>query len=389
MSRVLFLITEDTGYLNEITRLGQSPIHLSAGWPEGLSLILDHGGREYVNKTDNAGFLPVSYASRHKNPECLKILLEADSALYSPSTRYCSSDVLFDTCRNCGRDILQVILKHLVDRQRRLHRLALTTYPTILEDLEFPIRNNQLLEGKASKVYSILVEKNVDVPEALAVYGDGNIFQLLLTKSQWFASIEHPVAIAQMSWDAGFRNVDEYDDKKKTPLMRGVPPVSFKSDNHMAPLLYLLSWLVDRGADLRKCDLRLIKEGGDSWALHTPAAHFIALTLTRFYDILWLLNIQPSSSMLPERVEAAAFSFRVIHENVCDNCICGCSSAGCLPLSQMLKHLWDWDEWDWDETSYLFPENQPKTSSYFNRRKLYNCVGIKTSSAQRHLTNCS
>jgi ankyrin repeat protein len=128
-------LMEDRSCLEERTLLGQSPLHLSADWPVGISLILAHGGRELVDTVDSAGFLPVSYASYRRCLEGVKLLLEAGSALYSEvvgdfETRCYIHDVLLDAMFNSSDEIVQCLIWHTADRRKQLHQLAMEVDPT-------------------------------------------------------------------------------------------------------------------------------------------------------------------------------------------------------------------------------------------------------------------
>lgn len=65
--------------INQPNVIGQTPLHFSVHWPEGMRLLLDAGAA--VDASDCYGLSPVFYAAERGLLEPVNILGEADCAL--------------------------------------------------------------------------------------------------------------------------------------------------------------------------------------------------------------------------------------------------------------------------------------------------------------------
>jgi hypothetical protein len=339
----------------------------------GISLILAHGGRELVDTVDSAGFLPVSYASYRRCLEGVKLLLEAGSALYSDvvsdsEIRCHVHDVLLDAMFHSSEEIVQCLIWHTADKRRQLHQLAMEVDPIRWKGPHLPDPNSQLLNAQTSGIFHMLESLKIEIPVALRLSGAGDVYDLLFTTSFWMdKTIDNGLEYAQMFWDAGFRDVDEYVGdmpslaRKWAPLMNTNQPMTVED---WTRILFLSSWLVGKGADISKPDF------ANDTIPHTPAAHFIARTLMQLEHKFW--TSKPYFSTQAKTTIVENFITSIMQEEAaCDLCICGCSRNGCTALIQMLK-------------SSLVSRNTttPPKASYHKRCQLYfwakieECIGL-------------
>lgn len=363
-------LIEDRSCLDERTLLDQSPLHLTADWPVGISLILAHGGRELVDAVDSAGFLPISYASYRRCLEGVKLLLEAGSALYSEvvgdvSIRCDVHDVLLDAMFNSSDEIVQFLIWITADRRRQLHQLAMEVDPARWNGPCLPDPDSQLLNAQTSDVFHMLESLKVKIPVALRLAGAGDVYDLLFRTNFWTnKTVENSLEYAQMFWDAGFREVDEYVENVPSLARKWEFLVYFRelmTIEDSTKVLYLSSWLVGKGADMSKPDFI------NGITPHTPAAHFIARSLMQFEHELWTEKMYFQTQAKTTAVEN--FIGSVLQEASCDLCICGCSRNSCTALIQMLKSSLVSGE--------VGDKKTPPKTSYHNRCQFYSWANIE------------
>jgi hypothetical protein len=180
----------------------------------------------------------------------------------------------------------------------------------------------------------MLESLKIEIPVALRLAGAGDVYDLLFRTDPWTnKTVENGLEYAQMFWDAGFRDVDEYVEDTPSLARKWELLVYFRdfaTIEDSAKILYLSSWMVGKGADTSKPDFISGK------IPHTPAAHFIAQKLMQLELKLWTEKIYfPTQA---KATTAENFIASILQEEAaCDLCICGCSRNGCTALIQMLK----------------------------------------------------
>lgn len=312
---------------------GLSPLHFSWNWPIGITLLLQYGGRAILDRPDIGGFLPLTYSCEHNCLEAVKLMLEADSALY-PSPEYDYSIGIVGILEGAITTSTDEIISHLevalVDRRTRLYTLA-TSKLSHQELEELKITNDRLLDEKADEIYLALGKRKILVPPALRtpLYGQTTLFHHQHLSPARCESLHR----------RGFIDVDGISDSGLTPLMStGVGldiPLKFK--------LQRVSWLISKGADPgRRPD--------QSWCIHydpsITAAHSICSWIgqavylqgpfepSKTNDRTWLFGIMDGLED-----ECQSVLGRLVCTQFYDDCVCACSSNGCTPAVMMLKSI--------------------------------------------------
>ena len=317
--------------IHEHSLWGQAPLHLSCNWPKGIILLLRHGGEETIDRPDRGGFLPLAYACASNCLEAVKLILEADSALYYSdvewNNRHPRYRSVFEEATEMRTDeILSHLQTALVDRRSRLYSLA--TKQLCREDLErLKLRDDRILDEKAFDVYKALEIRSIPVPLALRI----TPVRKTIFHDQYLSP-----ALGESLHGRGFIDMDGVDCTGLTPLMSmGVP-----NEHRLETALRRVGWLRSKGADLgRKPD----QQGWDYPSI--PAAHFICSWVGRAAYLqddtvlpginhTWLFGIfqkldHNCQSLLEELLSSKFF----------DSCLCACSSHGCTPPTMMLKGI--------------------------------------------------
>ena len=321
--------------IREQNLLGQSLLHLSCNWPKGIILLLRHGGGETIDRPDRGGHLPLTYACASNCPEAVKLILEADSALYSSdvdwSNRYPLYHSVFEEATEMSTDeILSHLQTALLDRRSRLYSLA--TSQLCREDLEgLKLRDDRILDEKAFDVYKALENRSIPVPSALRIPPG---------RKTMFHNQSLSPALGESLYGRGFIDVDGVDSTGLTPLMSmGFPTPKYG----LEVALRRVGWLRSKGADLGR------KPDQQDWDYPSiTAAHFICSWVGRAAYL-------QDDTVLPEinRINHT-WLFRILHKlddncqslleellssKLYDSCLCACSSQGCTPATMMLKGI--------------------------------------------------
>lgn len=366
----------------ERNAIGQTPLHLSSDWPIGISHLLPIGGRSLVDKKDCMGYLPVAYALYSGSLPAVQLLLDADSPLYSfQGANSFQSDiphdtrtditpraynVLLDAFYSSSRTIIQCMIYTLVDRRKRLCELAFQNLPEQKRNI-LPVSENQVLDLYASSTCTLLKTFGVDIPLALYVPKEcETAYDLLFVYDIYLRDYAIPrVEIAEMLYDAGFREIEECNClESKTTLLMIMWTDHDTDPERIKDKFKLLSWLLQKGADLHRVK-RVLQ--GDRWISWTPATHFISASVT--IQDLWIIANQdprlPSYSIfsLPEVEKVMS---KVLTALATDPCVCACSGSGCVALTIMLKEIvLEIDENDFCASHKISEEEFSLESSYW------------------------
>jgi hypothetical protein len=227
--------------LTERNVVGQTPLHLSCGWPLGTKLLLDAGPQDIVDVMDDFGWPTLVYACHFSCLECLELLLEADCSPFplipceEPSSNLeCSSQALRKGSWDTGRRLIQ----SLSERQESLKALALDNLP--YEEIQkLNLCDGKILDERSHYVYAALKASRVSIPEALAVpFAQTSVYH------PWYLS----PAWAELFYNTGFHDVDIFNEEGLNPLM--LSSYSFYDDHDADYPFGLGSWLLSRGANL-------------------------------------------------------------------------------------------------------------------------------------------
>ncbi|KAF7511002.1 hypothetical protein GJ744_005548 [Endocarpon pusillum] len=312
--------------LAERNAVGQTPLHISYGWPLGIKLLLDAGAQDIIDCTDNFGIPAFAYASEFSCPESLELLLEAECSFFPSSFRGLNGDshgfglALLSGSQDTGRRLVQ----SLTDRRERLKALALDNLP-FEKIATFNLCSNTILDEKSYDVYASLQASAVNVPESLAVPS--------AQMSVYHIRRLSPGSAEEM-YRRGFHDIDAYDGQGLTPLMR------YYNDD-----LRLECWLLAHGANLYATPNPSQRSG-----IMNPdatAAHFLG---SKIADQFINDDFYRGCSKLDPKVHDLAKLVCSIFK--ADTCSCGCSSRGCHPATMMFKKIYDWRP-----NMYLFIEH--------------------------------
>ncbi|ERF73404.1 hypothetical protein EPUS_08547 [Endocarpon pusillum Z07020] len=301
--------------LTERNAVGQTPLHISCGWPLGIKLLLDAGAQDIIDCTDNIGprYPAFVYASEFSCLESLELLLEAECSFFplcsiGGQNRYsCSFDfALLSGSQDAGSRLIQ----SLTDRRERLKALALDNLP-FEETAKFNLCSNTILDEKSYDIYAALQANAVNVPESLAVPS-----ARISVYHMYFLS----PGLAEEMYKRGFHDIDAYDGHGLTPLM-----------SHHSTDLCLEFWLLSHGADLHATPNVLRRSNMN---LDATAAHYLGAKIAHQFISY---DLDSRCSKLDSKVHDLANLLCSIFEP--DICLCGCSSRGCHPATMMFKEF--------------------------------------------------
>lgn len=113
------LVRKDPESLYDKTAFGHTAIHLAVGWPEGLELVLDLGGKVLINDVDAKGGSPLAYACLQHHFDSAIILMSKDCRI--------DANLLFLAIERHHRSnskILDFLLPELIRRRQQLIQFA-------------------------------------------------------------------------------------------------------------------------------------------------------------------------------------------------------------------------------------------------------------------------
>ena len=275
---------------------GLTALHFAIEWPWALRQLLEV--KADVNAVDHSGRRPIHLAVATGHPESAVLLLQADSALASPTISLLQVALQLEDPEQ--RDvIIPAIIDALVDRHSRLLQLGRAILPkgmlSALGISEFKPY------GKAPNIIDALMKSGVSVPPALRL-DDTNVYDTSLM----FASIRLSPQYAEKLWSGGFREIDTPNCNGLTPLLQSWYDADFD----------MVTWYVKKGVSARSRSQK-----GALCGLHLYAARIVYpgnadLVNTDFALISDLQRDQ------------------TLHH---DNCSCICAPQGCTPASILGK----------------------------------------------------
>ncbi|CAD6443268.1 76e47118-14f0-48be-b32b-e5518674a686 [Sclerotinia trifoliorum] len=201
------ILSCDAAAVNFTLEDGTTPLHASDSWPLGIELLLK--AEADVNKLDRHMRPPISYAVRAKCMPSIRMLLANDSMLGE-----CESPVFTMRIEPYeDMDILKIVSAGVVNRRQRLYELAMSACQEMQIDIPSYLENSKILDAFAWKVTRLLLDHGVSVQPALLP---------CLVMASW--SIYHAEYLsreaAEYLYQAGFKNINEYDDYAYTPFTR-------------------------------------------------------------------------------------------------------------------------------------------------------------------------
>ncbi|KAI9689631.1 MAG: hypothetical protein M1820_010152 [Bogoriella megaspora] len=256
----------------EQNALGQSPLHLSADWLEGTTILLRAGANPRV--FDSFHLSPLDYAAFNSNTDVARFITALDipipfernsfatnktdySSLPTGSSRLLSKDEeqteawlgALSRLLLQAADVRKVGLESMKSRRRELHKLAIRHRPSTAWH-KFGLDVGNELDYHIAELCEYLNTNGIDVP-------------LSLTGPRLRTTVYHAIApggivvdrvLLDELFDAGFRDIDEEDYK-------GLSPLHCIADSTFC--LNFELWLVQKGAKLGALD----HLNSDKWSL--------------------------------------------------------------------------------------------------------------------------
>ena len=330
MSAVEFSLRKSPESVSERNALGQTPLHLAAGWPPGIARLLEAGAD--IDAMDKFSRNPLLYACNSGCFETIHRLLVGGSALRSHLDQGHSRhvrlalEVALESCRAYRKEIIQIIIETLSERRKQLLDLVIGMLsPDRL--LELQVAKGQMLDERASDVYDALLHISSAIPVALYSHSRelGTVCHIY----------QHDAKIADQLYDAGFRDIEGYNARDLTPLMFLDLHSLFAGLNlSEGEDSCLFSWLLSKGASL------LTVQRNSRWcALHYIAAR-LAIYLIQSWDRdPYFLTSGRFERQCIDKIYRATklYGTLALVTRNSDHCSCACSSTGCTMTISMLK----------------------------------------------------
>ncbi|KAL9089053.1 MAG: hypothetical protein Q9165_005866 [Trypethelium subeluteriae] len=298
----------------DLIKTPSTPLECAVGWQEGVEILLKAGAN---------GYFALDRAAAMLDLETLNLLLDHDCSLFGVQTigdyalnkredengrLQLPSEIVFESLSFrfggfwTSKDprVISCIVNALCDRRSRLQKLAeLHMNPEEQQALGF--LGETPLDSSAGSIYQKLLSKNVSVPPSLWPGTQPTIYRLPGLSQAYMEAL----------YQAGFH---EFGDMNLVHVKRN------DTDSWELSELERIAWLAEKGV----CPKNVLLH---SWSfLHKIAGQI------RSKDVHRIVDIVRSSILSNYEVEP-------------DDCLCYCSSNGCLPIKIFLSRC----EHDWEE----------------------------------------
>ncbi len=317
---------QSSSSVSERNILGQTPLHMAVGWPEGVARLIKAGAD--VNTMDNHSLTPLLYTCSGNCLETVQQLLDAGSALrshvdqgHSNSVRS-ALEIALETMLDenvYDGDMIEVRIDALGSRRKQVLDLAIAILPAE-RTIELHVVEGLTLDECTSDIYDALMEVSPAIPVALYSHSRelGTVFHMQ----------NLVCGAADQLWDAGFRDIEGFNARGLTPLMTQYLYTSYYISDSS-----LFEWFISKGASL------MTAQRNQTWrALHFIAASFGNACAWRWSMNEWQLPDRYLSHVVTEIFNAIKQSggARLV-ARTSDYCSCACSTSGCTMTISMLK----------------------------------------------------
>ena len=329
--------------INRSNRLGQTPLHLAAGWSCGVEKLLDHGAVVDVKDADQRS--PLRYAIEAGDLESISLLMQADSYTYqNGDQRYTDefrtiSAFYHSPMRRMPSSftdvVSEVMIRGLAERRCDLRRrLKMSQVPE--NEIARILDNDPLLDRNASDAEQALEEYDPGLARKSTLISD----LPTVYHSPWLT-----IEIAEKLWQAGFRDVDVPDKDGVTPLM--IDHYNCNLTVGLVNTINLHQWMMEKGADLYRPhhfpDAHENNLAPNKIMLPSSTAfHYLAYhvgvdihTHGKLWGIAGQYRGQEPVDILNEVL--IRFLSRRLAERLCDHCSCACSSEACVATTMIYK----------------------------------------------------
>lgn len=212
------ILSSNPDAIHEKNALGQTPLHLSADWFEGIKALID--AHADVNATDRFGQCPISLACHARNIAAVQLFLEADCNFWRGSEISSAMTTVLDDAILCKDDhIIEIVIENLLRRRERLETIAKTDAAVVTDAKVF--------DKDCFHVNLELRKADVHVPDSLMVPYSTTVFHSL-------RSIPRHV-LTQLE-RSGFLDIFQTDHRGLTPLAMATLKPQYHKD--------LINWIL-------------------------------------------------------------------------------------------------------------------------------------------------
>lgn len=325
-SEVSALIGSDGYGANSMTRYEESrrlsPLELAIGWEDGMKMLIDVGFA-----ADPAIFISICV----NDITSTRVLIETSNFPGPSRLRKdgCSrrwTEALGLALRSKNQEIQQIVVQGLKTRREALKTLA---FEELSEDdiLSLGISKDRLLDTCALKVYNMLQSSGVDVPSRL-MPGMDRWPSRPSRGAKTFDSVYHFLNVsdlrecltfAKIIYEFGFTSVDEDNGLGKTPLLNSLDCRTYLRD--VSAFCELIHWFIDKGASV-------------TFGYRYFPTIFFYLTSSFTVATGWI-EFEPEIHELEPLFHKSA---TLCSPTDRDDCLCYCSSGGCLFIHMLFKY---------------------------------------------------
>ncbi|OLN91704.1 hypothetical protein CCHL11_06627 [Colletotrichum chlorophyti] len=354
---VKHVLKANPSFVGDVNYFGQSAIHIAVavGNLRIVKIVLLYAEAEVLNLVDGSGPFgryAIDYATEaqlhqgcieENDTNCsgckvLEELLQSQCSLYPSLLRS-----IFSTLTLAGRSeeaseaVKKTIILALKGRRGKLKDLAVRNL-TPAEVRAFGLTESSVLDEAAGDVHKALESCSVLVPTPLRVLEsvDGDAedtdFQSLYT----FVSEK---SIASFAW--------AWVQRSRRRELSRTTTVTYE-------LISYIKWLISRGAKFGEPLQKNFMLGKVDTAELTVAHHFMAYFVSCRSLSDWTGKLKLT---LPRTISDVVF-----FENAVDSCRCGCSEAGCTPLTILLDGVL----YEHEGVNYLGYRHRPTADYYIS-----------------------
>jgi len=292
-------------------------VHLAVKWPSGLKILIEK--RVNINAEDHCGRRPIHFAISQGSVESVKLLIEADCALFTPKNVMSLLHFAWGRIESNGQHLLDLLVPALINRHTRLLDLAEDLLPGSIFS-KFQTRTVPKSARNAPDLIELLVSQGICIPEALQL--DGKSF-FHVSEGFWLQQpIKKMTSVhLDLFWDAGFKDINYPDDVGYTPMLQ----------SWLYGDLEMVAWLADKSVPLSSKHRDFPLTG----------LHLLAKCVERCFDDQCRVMCQQV-----ERSPAIRHCIGQIQEELqipYDECTCLCSPDGCSPIKFLFQNSYSRD----------------------------------------------
>jgi ankyrin repeat protein len=302
--------------VNESNFRGQTPLHLAANWPSGMSLLLKAGADP--NILDSYCRYALHYALEFDNAETVSQLLQANCNMAVPgtlSTYFLEpgvsdyEDSVFKTALATSKATRQLFFQSLAERRERLRDFLISK--TEIEHLRLAVTTG-CLDAFAVALLEWATWDRVQIPTHLQFVGPRTVFHRRFGGS--LVEVSCSSEIADEFYELGFQDLSYQDRLGYTPFL----------ESCQLGDLAMIDWLLKKGVTPHTQPKTLI-----------PSSHFLAHAIRS----KGLLNQSSKLAMdyrkaLLEIIDSSEF-LTDEHRHACR---CACSNNGCNIATIFLRN---------------------------------------------------